>query len=272
MKDSTLFEIQTNLYNDSNLGMCHCGKRINTPNHVYGPDIRHHYLFLLVNSGEAILYTDAKKEIRLKPHDMLVMCPGEKLCYKASTPWSIQSMGLYGNAVEEYTKRLGISGKNPVFHVSRYRELETILEKIYSLAEDNSPAAGLLKISLIYNFFSVLFECSGYKGNIDHISSAIKIIDYNFSNDITVEKLAQTLSLNPSYFTRKFTARTGISPKQYILNKRLEYAKQLLVTTDATILEISNSAGFSDQFYFSRIFKKTQRVSPSEYRKKHCPD
>lgn len=266
MKDSTLFETKTDIYCNTDIGIYYCGKRIDTKNHTYGPAIKNHYLFVLVNGGEATLY--GEKEIRLKEHDMLVMCPGEKIYYKANTPWSIQWIGLYGNTVEEYTKKLGISGKNPVFHVSLYNELEVVMDKLYSLTKNTSAAASLLQIGLIYNFFSLLFDCSDYKNNVDYITTAIKIIDYNFNNDITVAKIAKTLHLTPSHLTRKFRAVTGLSPKQYIINKRIEYAKELLAHTNATIFEIANSVGFSDQLYFSRIFKIKERISPSEYRKK----
>ena len=115
MNDNTLFEIKTNLYIDSDIGIYYCGKRINTLNHTYGPEIRNHYLFVLVNSGEAILY--GENEIKLKEHDLLVMCPGEKIHYKALTPWSIQWVGLYGNEIKKYTEKLGITNNNPVFHL-----------------------------------------------------------------------------------------------------------------------------------------------------------
>lgn len=265
MDDKTMFERLTELHTKNDIGIYYCGKRIDAINHRYGPDIRNHYLFVLVNSGEATLY--GEKEIILKEHDMLVMCPGEKIYYKANTPWSIQWIGLYGDTVEEYTKKLGISGKNPVFHVSLYNELEIVMDKLYSLAKSTTAAGSLLQISLVYNFFSLLFECFDYKDNVDCITTAVKIIDYNFNNDITVEKIAKTLHLTPAHLTRKFRAATGLSPKQYILNKRIEYAKELLANTNSSIFEIANSVGFFDQLYFSRIFKIKEGMSPSEYRK-----
>lgn len=265
MKDNTLFEIKSAIYSNTDIGMYYCGKRINTQNHSYGPLIKNHYLFVLVNSGEATLY--GEKEIKLKEHDMLVMCPGEKIYYKADTPWSIQWVGLYGNTVEECAEKLGINGKNPVFHVSLYSKLESVLNELYELTKENTDKSNLIQISLIYTFFSILFECSDYKNSVNDIKTAMDIIDYNFNSDITVAKIAKTLHLTQSHFTRKFRDAVGIAPKQYILNKRIEYAKELLTNTNATICEIAYSAGFSDQLYFSRIFKARENVSPSEYRK-----
>ena len=67
MVDTTIFEKQLELDIPSDLGIYYSGKRINTKNHVYGPEIRNHYLFVLVNNGSACLY--GEKNIFLKPHE-----------------------------------------------------------------------------------------------------------------------------------------------------------------------------------------------------------
>ncbi len=104
------------------------------------------------------------------------------------------------------------------------------------------------------------------KDNINAIKTALRIIDYNYSSPITIEQIAKRVSLNPSYFSRIFTEQVGIPPKQYVLNKRLERAKELLKETNASVFEIANSVGYDDQMYFSRIFKKHIGVSPIEYK------
>lgn len=265
MKDPTLFERQCEVSSDGTLGMYYCGKRVQTPHHSYGPLIRDHYLFVLVNSGEAILHGET--DLRLKEHDLLVMCPGERIHYDALTPWSIQWIGLYGDAVSHYMKQLGIDGKHPILPVTFYKELEHRMEKIYLLSQETSATAKLSLTGMIYDFFSILFESANLKGTTDYIASAVKIIDYNLSFDLTVEMLAEKVHLNPSYFSRLFVRRMGMSPKQYILEKKIARAKEFLDATEASILEISNSVGFLDPLYFSRIFKKKVGVGPEEYRK-----
>lgn len=268
MSDSSYLQRQVNICSEKSIGMYYSGKRINTPNHTYGPEIRNHYLFVLVNNGEAILYTK-NGEKHFNSHDMLVMCPGEKIFYKALTPWSIQWVGLYGNGVDDFAKQLGITGENPILKVRNYRGLENVMEKLYSSSDNRTYSSDMKKISLIYKFFAILFEEKGYEKNIDYVNDAVKVIDYNFCTDITVEKLALDFGLNPSYLTRIFTTKMKISPKKYILKKRMDYAKKLLKSTDAYVFEISNTVGFSDQLYFSRIFKKSEGMSPSEYRNNH---
>lgn len=266
MTDKTMHEILTELHFKSDIGMYYCGKRINTKNHIYGPEIRNHYLFVLVNKGKAVMYND--KEIPFGEHDLLIMLPNERIHYKALEHWSISWLGLYGETVDKFIKILGVTPEKPIIHISLYSELYNIIEKIYNISKDLSLHSKYSATGLIYEFFSVLVQNSNIgKENINAIKTALRIIDYNYSSPITIEQIAKRVSLNPSYFSRLFTEQVGIAPKQYLLNKRLNRAKELLSETDASIFEIANSIGYDDQLYFSRIFKKHIGVSPIEYKK-----
>ena len=260
-----MFERLSEIHFKNDIGMYYCGKRLETPNHTYGPEIRNHYLFVLVNKGTAILHHE--KQIKFGERDLLVMLPNERIYYEALDPWSISWLGLYGKTIEEYTELLGVTPQNPILHISLYNELSSVMEKIYDASKTKSYSSQLHNIGLIYEFFSVLMENSALNKKIDIINSALKIIDYNYCSDISVEQVAKNLSVDPAYFSRKFSERVGVSPKKYILNKRIERAKELLCVTDAGVFEISNSVGYEDQFYFCRIFKKMTNLSPSEYRK-----
>lgn len=266
MQDNTMFERLTELHFKSDIGMYYCGKRVDTKNHVYGPEIRNHYLFVLVNKGKAVMYQD--KVIPFGEHDLLIMLPNERIYYEALEDWSISWLGLYGETVDKFIKNIGITPDKPIIHVSLYNELYNIMEKIYNISKDLSLSSKFSATGLIYEFFSVLVQNANVgKDNADSIKTALRIIDYNYSSPITVEQIAKRLSLNTAYFSRVFLERVGTSPKQYLLNKRIRRAKELLTETNASVFEIANSVGYEDQLYFSRIFKKYVGVSPSEYKK-----
>ena len=266
MKDTTLFQFSSDLHDYSNLGMYYCGKRVKTLNHSYGPEIRNYYLFVLVNEGEATFF-HKNGVIRLKKHDLLVMCPGEKIHYIAETPWSIQWVGLYGQTVERYMKILSINGDQPVVKIEKYYEMEKVLEELYQISNCQTEQMRLKQMELIYRFFSLLCKGEQRSKSCDIADRAKKIIDYNFDRDITVKKVADTMHLDSAYLTRKFAQKYSVAPKEYLLKKRIELAKRLLTQTDATVTEISGSVGYDDPLYFSRIFKKKEGLSPLAYRK-----
>ncbi len=267
MQDKTLFELTASINEEKSLGMYYCGKRINTKNHIYGPQIRNHYLFVLVNDGEAVMHEKGSPVRAMSKHDLLVMCPGESVHYKATTDWSIQWIGLYGDAVGELLERIGISGREPIKKIGSYHEASAIFEQIYTETQDHSASSSMRILSLIYSFFALLLKENEASSALDYVSAAKGMIEYNLDQPLTVGMLSESLNLDPSYFTRIFKRAEGISPKRYILNKKMASAKLLLRDTDATVLEISNSVGFYDQLYFSRIFHKFEGMSPSEYRK-----
>ena len=265
MKDKTMFERLMALHFEKDIGIYYCGKRINTLGHTYGPEIKNHYIFVLVNKGKAVMLPH--KKIRFGEHDLLIMFPDEKIHYRALEAWSISWLGLYGEAVSDFMDLLGATPQKPIIKISLYNELKAVMDNIYDASKDTSLSSKLSIIGLTYEFFAILLKNARLDRKTDLISASLKIIDYNFCSNVSIEKIAESLHVDSAYFSRKFTEKMQLSPKEYILNKRIERAKELLCTTDANIFEISNSVGYEDQFYFCRIFKKYTSLSPSEYRK-----
>ncbi len=89
----------------------------------------------------------------------------------------------------------------------------------------------------------------------------------NYSRDIQITDIASKLQYSPSYITKIFKEAFGLSPIQFLRNYRMDIAKQLITSTDYSVMQVSKMVGIDDQFYFSRTFRKTWGVSPSEIRK-----
>ncbi len=85
--------------------------------------------------------------------------------------------------------------------------------------------------------------------------------------DWSITVIAEKLSLSPVHFQRLYKQRYGISCSKDILTSRMELAKQLLVNTDLSAVEISLKCGYADYSHFSRTFQKYACVSPQKYRK-----
>lgn len=95
---------------------------------------------------------------------------------------------------------------------------------------------------------------------------AIDFIRKNYSKDISRDDVSRVLYLNPSYFSRLFKKAVGKSFTDYLINTRLEKAKQLLGNPLLAIKDIAVRVGFADQYYFSRIFRKREGVPPTAAR------
>lgn len=93
-----------------------------------------------------------------------------------------------------------------------------------------------------------------------------KLIKNALSEDLNRDDLAAAVHLNPGYLSRLFKKETGYSLTDFITHERMKQATELLKTR-ATVTEIALAVGYSYQSHFSKMFKKTFRMSPQEYRK-----
>ncbi len=102
--------------------------------------------------------------------------------------------------------------------------------------------------------------------NIKVIMDIKKIIDEQYMEDISVNTIAETVFLSPNYISSLFKRETGQTITDYLTQKRMEVAKELLKNTDYKILDVANQVGFQDPSYFSKVFKKYTGVHPQQYR------
>jgi two-component system response regulator YesN len=96
-----------------------------------------------------------------------------------------------------------------------------------------------------------------------------RYVKENLQDEITRDELSAYVHLNPSYLSRLFRLKTGLSISEYILRERMTKAAELLVLTNGTISNIAKSLGYDNFSYFSKMFKKVHRITPQEYRKSH---
>jgi two-component system response regulator YesN len=98
------------------------------------------------------------------------------------------------------------------------------------------------------------------------LKKAIDFINENYSKQITLNQVAEHIYLSPYYISRLFKKELGKNFSEFLIEVRIEKAKELLKDIQYKIYEIAELVGIQDAHYFSRIFKKYVNLSPSEYR------
>ena len=98
------------------------------------------------------------------------------------------------------------------------------------------------------------------------IEKSKKYIEENYSINITVAGIADSLGLSRNYYGKLFKQNMGTSVSNFITNVRMNKAMELLTNTNMKIYEVGDAIGFTDQHYFSTTFKQVVGVTPSEYR------
>ena len=91
-------------------------------------------------------------------------------------------------------------------------------------------------------------------------------IAYHYREKIKINELAGYIGVNRSYLTSSFKKSIGCSPQEYLVNLRMEKAREMLRNTGMQINAIAASVGYHDQLAFSKIFKQHYGVSPKAYR------
>lgn len=103
-------------------------------------------------------------------------------------------------------------------------------------------------------------------------AEVIRYIENNYEKDITLQQTANHVLMSPNYLSSLFKKEMGIGFVEYLLQYRIEKAKEMLLSTSLKSYEISLRVGFNDNAYFSRMFKKLTGESPREFRKKWMVD
>lgn len=176
-----------------------------------------------------------------------------------------------GTACQQLMIDLELHDKNICYigkSLSLQKLLHTLIDEFHQKEKYNRyRLQGLLLelISLIARKNSIML----YSDPSTHkkFSEVCRKMRERFASNDTIADYAKLCNLSESRFSHQFSEIMGVSPKQYLITVRIEAAKELLTTSDLTILQISEAVGLFNQNYFSRIFKKYTGLSPSEYRK-----
>lgn len=94
-----------------------------------------------------------------------------------------------------------------------------------------------------------------------------ELICSRLDQTVPLADLARAVKLSPGHFVRAFKQSTGQPPHRWLLEQRIEKAKQLLINTSLPLAEIALACGFSDQSHFTRVFSRAAHISPGAWRR-----
>ncbi|WP_100407097.1 helix-turn-helix transcriptional regulator [Bacillus solitudinis] len=92
-------------------------------------------------------------------------------------------------------------------------------------------------------------------------------IHQNINKNLTLLSAAEHISMNPNYLSVLFKQTTGQNFINYVINQRMELAKQLLMEDNLKLYEITEEVGYQSSKHFTKLFKKTVGMLPSDFRR-----
>lgn len=243
--------------------------------HRVGPLVHGYHLLHYVLSGKGVFYCMGK-EYHIERGGAFFIYPGELVSYNADPkePWEYRWIGFKGAQVDELLSKLNLSPINPVTQLPYNRRTAVLFRRIKDVLQEGEATCDLraggwfrlILADLVQNRISPqtreLEPASEIKRQIEQ---AVRWLTLQYSQQISIEQMAQTLGYHRTHLSKMFKQHTGMSPMHFLLQIRMERAR-LLLEEPLTIEQIAASVGFADALYFSKQFKKWFGQSPTEYR------
>lgn len=207
---------------------------------------------------------------RLEKGQCIVFLPGVPQMYTFSKEGDPVSLYLHftGDAAAQEMEFVQQNGTG-IYTISETTAFENLMLRLNRVHNLRTPLYIPEENSLLLQLIALLAKDSLPPSDAgrDDIWRAMEYLQIHMQEELDLEEYAEQLHLSYSRFSHLFSATAGVSPHQYLLKLRLERARDLLKDSSMNICQISETVGFSDPYYFSRIFKKKFSVSPREFRK-----
>lgn len=179
-------------------------------------------------------------------------------------PWKKHFINISGKLVESLSEGYGIS--NTVHFPGL--NLEHELKEIIAIAKRGDMDNTAELIAILNAIF--LKMRSSTKKSDPLLSLGTKMTDFlntQVTSNFHIDLLCNHIFKSESQTIRIFKNIYGITPYNYVLNKKIDFAKKLLIDTNLSVKEIATKLCFCDEYYFSNLFKKKTGISPLQYKK-----
>ena len=241
---------------------------------TWRPRGRLDFQLLYIASGKAHFHFGNEEHIVTAGH-MVLYRPKEpqKYEYYGEDQTQVYWVHFTGGNVTNILRSYNLTDDKKVFYCGSGLEYQNLFRNmIYELQMCKENYAEMLEMYLrqIFIMLQRYFISASRTDNarvVEEIDKATAYFYYHYCEDISIDEYAENNHFSVSWFIRNFKQCTGSTPMQYILSKRIYNAEILLQNPSYNVTEISRIVGYDNPLYFSRIFKKTKGLSPSEYRK-----
>lgn len=221
----------------------------------------------------------------VEAHEIVLLDLNQPHQYEADKddPWELMWVHFGGSQTPGFIRVLQCDTR-PVLSVPASVKFGRWFRNLFELVRDRPVGMEPRMSSLITRILTELVALQLEHGAVpfgseaptwpDAVRQSIAFMEENYDQPLTLETIAGTATLSPFHFARLFKRTTGYSVMEYLMRFRLAQAKYLLSETPLSVGEIGNMVGFPDQSYFSKMFKRYERMTPSHFRQlnTHTPE
>lgn len=225
------------------------------------------YLLILTISGEWIIETSHGTQKCSRETIAIIDCR-EAHAYYAAGVWEFLWIHFYGEHSDEIIRSL-INYQGNIVYMPSTSLTHRFFNLIVFQGVGNTYVDEM-RISSYLHLFLAEMMSSKKEGAVDQkrrmINETIGYIESNYRNKITIDEIAKFARVSKSGFCHEFRTATGVAPYEFILNLRINKAKELLMTTNASVSEIGETVGFGSDANFVKTFRTKTGMTPRAFR------
>lgn len=224
-------------------------------------------LLLQTLSGSGKLYYRGGEYVLTKYNYALINCMDKHIYFPcAETEWSFQFLHFTGNRSMELYEHIYNLNSGCLF--KKNNQIEAHLNDCIQICKESDIG---YEVQISKKLSDMLHEIllNIQQNELDKIAVVCDYIAENYMHTLTTEKLAEISCFSRCYFSTVFKKATGMTLHDYLLCYRLDRAKNLLMENQLSISQIAEKCGFKDIGTFIRAFKKKEKITPLQYKKKH---
>lgn len=228
--------------------------------------------FYFVEEGECLITINGVEYVVGK-NDLILIPAGCEYSYRIIGSDNLVKLWCHFNSTMDAKNLFDLINCDYLVKVKKAPHMAELFNKLVGLAQQtftivNQLQQQIMLAEILEKFLE--FGSYSFKEQSDENSMRYnRVITYmrtHLYEDISVDKLASLVHMNPNYFIQKFTKNYGISPIKMFNKIKMDAIIELLRHSDIHMSEIAASMGFSDMAYFSRYVKKYLGMSPKVYR------
>ncbi|MDX1692548.1 MAG: AraC family transcriptional regulator [Ketobacteraceae bacterium] len=230
-------------------------------------------IYCVKGRGQLQITNPAPLDFSVKEGDLILLPKGVSHRYRASRhdPWTMYWAHFSGTSAMAYLEHLMPTSSSYVVPLGIHPRLVADFENLLSVQRTGYQFSRFLYASnllaQLLTYAAVLVPKMGpQSGSYVDLDKIHALMEQHLSRHLDLETLARSANLSKYHFSKKYKELTGQSPIQHFLHMKMERACYLLDISGESITAVSESLGYDDPQYFSRLFKKVIGISPRDYR------
>ena len=226
------------------------------------------FLVLYVVRGRGYCYLDGQR-VELGVGSLVLLDCYLPHRYGTDTGWEIYWIHFDGRMARDTFEAVAQTRRQVILPKNTYHAAHA-LERIYTMFHvDKRISEALISkniTSILTEFLVFELPEEGVPEHSTRIEEVLSYINEHIDQQLTLDSLAQRVSLSPFYFSRVFRKETGYTLREYLINTRINAARFYLRTTELSLKEISYRCGYGSDSTFCTTFKRITGMTPLEYR------